>query len=1529
MNRIAYILTAALLLAIFTLPAALPLAQIALAAVDVEPAAINFGFTGRELVIDPDQAQDMVALTVLGSGFQSTAALSFWIQQGASVESGPFDFATPVGVYGGDGTAPLKHVQGGWLQAPSITTPPTLIADNPAFPNTPGIYQLYISDGTNTQFLDFRVQDIVPSGGFPQIQIGGVGSPSDTLAVNNNLSPSTTTQDILGAIPVFQPGDTVSFTITGLPPNVTSVQVYLDWIGSPYTGTVSPVGSSYAGSITLPGELPMGVHLIMALIFFNLPATPSDIPAATIAFLPIYIKPKLVSGPFIIQGNAGESINLNIVGLPESTPIGRDYEAIPPSTPGDGNVEVAWMVNEIVGSPNYDWLGTQTLTSPLGTLNITASLESDIALTDRGAFSLFLWDSTSGNYTIEWNGGIFPDQDAIDQIRFAGVVIASLPDVPPTSITYGDSGLAVFIDGRPFPANPYLWPCLSTVRVIVFNTLANASVNVYLGPFLVGQGATNSLGVAVIDIPPEQLVVPGVGGIGFTDDYTFFAVVERGGFYDNIYFDTTSYVNIVPWATSTVIVDGGFYFIDTNNPSRTWAAEGTTFLIQICGLQPYETATILGGSASPDATVADNLGVAYYSEIAPSLGPIGQSFALSISGSVSGTVYEAGVGVPTTAFGLSYNVPELLDIQLSYSISSFNVGYSTAMPGQQLNTAPYNTLLIEANNPATGVPPGLVYELMIGNSSVSFTSTDFVGNTVTIGAPAPSQPGVYSLGIMSLGFDFLQYSNYDAYYLLVSDPLSLQPQIVQLAPEGSDIYAGVGGVLFAAFNFTDNDTILVRSPTIESPVSYPARFTVTSDASLTPTAVDTDGDSVADAWEVPVDATGANLFTAERFFTTATTHTLHMRGGVGGLFTFNINLLPHIVLSSSPFALAGDSVPFSVVAHGLGSDGWYRAVLLDPVTLEPLTDLAGNMFFSDPFQADQEGTLLASGSIPITLGLPLGTVFVVGLQDVETGEFIAFTDIGVVVEAGPHTSFLYSWVLTPLTSVDLEVWFDTTSVLTIPTGFQITSVGAQIELYDLAGNLIFETLAFGKEWYIDGNLLVGAKFLIPIPNFEEAYAGAYAYFTVAKIVVQMVEISDSDTDGVNDTIFALPVTNYILGIVKLGADGGALVNIAAVLDAIADVESKVDSLTVAVNDGFATILLRLDEIDATLMGIEDGVVTLQTQVGELQASVEDLAILIQQTGEAITLQITEEANRVIGEIQNGVITLQGEHAEILDFLDSINATLVSVADGVAELQTTAGTILVSVQDLQTLIGDQTDIILDAINNQTVVLQGDLGQIKASLDALQPVITEVAEGVATMQTTLGEVKTGVDDLLEIGAEVSGVVAENNQLLATITTSVGNIQADVTTLKDLIESGVQVKLDQVLSDLQAIAEQNSQLAGQANEIAQTLAAVQSQTDKITDIQSTLASVAGDVADVKQSTGDLSSKLDDVSTTLGSVESKVDSISDAVGTIQEDLAQVQDQASSASGIAQTWGIVNAVLSLAVLGVAGYLVLQLTRRE
>ena len=390
---------------------------------------------------------------------------------------------------------------------------------------------------------------------------------------------------------------------------------------------------------------------------------------------------------------------------------------------------------------------------------------------------------------------------------------------------------------------------------------------------------------------------------------------------------------------------------------------------------------------------------------------------------------------------------------------------------------------------------------------------------------------------------------------------------------------------------------------------------------------------------------------------------------------------------------------------------------------------------------------------------------------------------------------------------------------------------------------------------------------------------------------------------------------------------GSLVPVETILGKLSNIEAGI----AAVQTTLGTVLAKLDGVQATLTEIRDDYLVVmldnQGQMLENQQQIliklDDLSELIGQTGEDIKLEIQRVESNIIGRIDGAYMDIVGNQQQILQLLDTINATLVEVSDGVAYIATTVGTIQVGVEDLQTLVADAADAIIMKLDEEVIVAiqqNGEtLAQIKASIDALQPVITGIADGVAEIQTTLGTVQASIDELKQLNMEIKGMVEENGQLLVEINTSVGTIRTTLDALQGLVENQVVTGIGNIQTELQALGETGQQILAAAQ-------AIQEQTAKIDDVRS-------GIADLKESVTGINNKVDQAKTEItNSVNTAKEEVVGTIGQkieqlrqdIQQQTQQASEQAQQASGTAQTWGIINAVLSLAVLAAAGYLILQ-----
>jgi len=464
---------------------------------------------------------------------------------------------------------------------------------------------------------------------------------------------------------------------------------------------------------------------------------------------------------------------------------------------------------------------------------------------------------------------------------------------------------------------------------------------------------------------------------------------------------------------------------------------------------------------------------------------------------------------------------------------------------------------------------------------------------------------------------------------------------------------------------------------------------------------------------------------------------------------------------------------------------------------------------------------------------------------------------------------------------------------------------------------------------VDGQLIVkeedglyNAYIRFVMPSLPEEALPAAEQFRVFGVTYEIyANFAGADGGNVLDiNMVTQPVT--VGGfVVMLGA--GTLIPVETILGSLNAIQTTLDNavaILVEVNDTVTMIYADLKDVQATLADIKDNYLTVMLDnQAQIMVKIDELGTLIQDTGEGIKLEIQNVGGEVIAKIDSAYMDLAAKQDQMLQLLDAMNATLVEVRDGVAYIATTVGTIQADVQDLQVLIADAADAIIMKLDEEVLVAiqkNGEtLAQIKATLDALQPVITDVADGLAQIQTTLGTMQATLDELKAVNMEIKGMVEQNGQLLVEISTNIGTMQATLDALQGLIENQVVTGIENIAAELQALGETGQQILAATQ-------AIQEQVAKINDIQQTLTEVRSDVADVKATVNGLEGTIqqakDDV---IGTITQQLEQLKQE---IQQQTQQAAEQAQQASGTAQTWGIINAVLSLAVLAAAGYLILQ-----
>lgn len=169
--------------------------------------------------------------------------------------------------------------------------------------------------------------------------------------------------------------------------------------------------------------------------------------------------------------------------------------------------------------------------------------------------------------------------------------------------------------------------------------------------------------------------------------------------------------------------------------------------------------------------------------------------------------------------------------------------------------------------------------------------------------------------------------------------------------------------------------------------------------------------------------------------------------------------------------------------------------------------------------------------------------------------------------------------------------------------------------------------------------------------------------------------------------------------------------------------------------------------------------------------------------------------------------------------------------------------------------------LDEISGKLNEIQGDLSTILANLGVIDGRLVDISNGIVSIQTKLGEIQASLSDLfnalMSVNASLSQIIiTSKGEILGVISTSKGEILASIDVVKALVEAGLPVDTQTLLTTLQnLINSKSSDIMSKLNEILQTLNGISNNMASKTDV-SALASKVDEVGQkIDSSTGTLS--------------------------------------------------------------------------
>ncbi|MEM2524238.1 MAG: hypothetical protein QXS34_05670 [Desulfurococcaceae archaeon] len=280
-----------------------------------------------------------------------------------------------------------------------------------------------------------------------------------------------------------------------------------------------------------------------------------------------------------------------------------------------------------------------------------------------------------------------------------------------------------------------------------------------------------------------------------------------------------------------------------------------------------------------------------------------------------------------------------------------------------------------------------------------------------------------------------------------------------------------------------------------------------------------------------------------------------------------------------------------------------------------------------------------------------------------------------------------------------------------------------------------------------------------------------------------------------------------------------------------------------------------------------------------------------------------------------LVVVKSDVGEIKAKLSALEPVITEIRGNVATLLTKIGTIEAKVDDIKNLI-ESGNAVLTAIKGDVAEIKTTVGDIRARITALEPVITEIRGNVATLLTRVGAVEASVTTIRSLVESGNAVLTAINGTIATIKTDVGDIKADLSAIKPTITS-ISGDVVTIKTAVGDIKADVSAIKPVVTDIKDGVAKIQTAVGELTGV---VERIDGNVATIKTDVGTIKADVSDV-------KGRVPTIQTDVAAVKGDVSAVKDATGTLPGLsAAIW--VAVVFSIISAALAAFTVITVRRK-
>ena len=215
-------------------------------------------------------------------------------------------------------------------------------------------------------------------------------------------------------------------------------------------------------------------------------------------------------------------------------------------------------------------------------------------------------------------------------------------------------------------------------------------------------------------------------------------------------------------------------------------------------------------------------------------------------------------------------------------------------------------------------------------------------------------------------------------------------------------------------------------------------------------------------------------------------------------------------------------------------------------------------------------------------------------------------------------------------------------------------------------------------------------------------------------------------------------------------------------------------------------------------------------------------------------------------VDENIGTILTEIGYIQVDLTAINAIIVDINEDVATIQTDIGDIITTLDFFKLLLRDTNAMLVD-VSREVTILTVNATTILLKMDALNATIVAFSDNIVLMNTSIGYVEADVDIIRFLLEDINATVLGLNRGIATIQTTIGDVKID---------------LKAINTTMLSIKEKTN---GYTLELNSSLGRLHLVLDNITqfmiDTNSTLLGIQGDIYIIRTDLGDIQTDIQDI--------------------------------------------------------------------